>query len=85
MLSSYDFIGKYKMTVKKELLDLLSKNPKLADRMYELLLIAENKGDSLITRADDAEMAVIRQMRQLGQEMMSCWATKETDRVSKNI
>jgi hypothetical protein len=53
----------------KEFLEELEKHPGLKDSFKEILAIAANKGPELVTLADEAEMQVIKQMRQLGKEV----------------
>jgi hypothetical protein len=69
----------------KEFLEELDKHPKLKDRFKEVLSIAANNGKELVTLADEAEMQVITQMRQLGKEALQDWADNEANRVSKNV
>lgn len=46
--------------------------------------IATNSGKEFVTLADDAEMAIITQMRHLGKETLQNWANNEMVRVAKN-
>jgi gas vesicle protein len=69
----------------KEFLEKLEHHPDLKNRFKELLSIADNSGKELVTLADEAEMRVIAQMRQLGKETLQDWADSEANRVSKNV
>lgn len=69
----------------KEFLEELANHPTLKSRFKEMLMIAANKGDKLITRADDAEFAVIDQVRKAGKELLQDWADKESNRLSNNV
>lgn len=68
----------------KEFLEELNKLPDLKNRFMKVLSIATNSGKEFVTLADDAEMAVITQMRHLGKETLQNWANNEMLRVSKN-
>lgn len=69
----------------KEFLEKLEQHPELKNRFKEVLAIADNSGKELVTLADEAEMRVIAQMRQLGKETLQDWADKEVSRISKNV
>lgn len=71
--------------VSEELIKLLESNPKLAARFHEILLIAENKGSELITTGNQAELSIIKQVRELGKETLEGWANSEATRVSNNV
>jgi hypothetical protein len=68
----------------KEFFEELEKRPDLKDRFKEIISISANNGNELVTLADDAEMRVISQMRQLGKETLQNWANTEADRIAKN-
>ena len=69
----------------QEFLEKLAQHPKLKNRFKEMLAIATNSGDELITLADEAELRVIGQVRQLGQELLQDWANDESKRIAANI
>lgn len=69
----------------KEFLEKLEQHPELKSRFKEILSISSNSGKELITLADEAEMQVIAQMRELGKETLQGWANNEANRVSKNV
>ena len=69
----------------KEFLDKLEQCPELKNRFMEILTLSTNTGKELITLADEAELQVINQMRQLGTEALQNWASNEALRVSNNI
>lgn len=69
----------------KEFFEELEKHPELKNRFKEILSISANNGNELITLADDAEMQIIGQMRQLGKETLQNWAENEANRISKNM
>mgnify|MGYP001213520183 CR=1 FL=1 len=64
-------------------LQKLDKHPRLKKRFNEILGIAENSSEELIT-ADDAEMKVIEEVRKLGQEIVQEWAITQHDKAIKN-
>lgn len=66
----------------KEFLDKLKQHPELKNRFKEILSISSNSGKELITLADEAEMQVIAQMRQLGKETLQDWANTEMTRIA---
>ncbi len=66
----------------QEFLEKLAQHPKLKNRFKEMLAIATNSGDELITLADEAELRVIGQVRQLGQELLQDWANDESKRIA---
>jgi hypothetical protein len=60
----------------EEIVEQLRKHPKLRDRFASLLSVVNNsQGD--LKRADDAEDAVVEEMRRLGNEAMHIWAESE--------
>jgi hypothetical protein len=69
----------------KEFFETLEKHPNLKNRFKEVLSLANNSGNELVTLADEAEMQVISQMRQLGKETLQDWANGESSRVSNNV
>jgi len=69
----------------EEFLEKLKQHPELKNRFKEILSISSNSGKELITLADEAEMQVIAQMRQLGKETMQDWATTEAIRIALNV
>lgn len=69
----------------KEFLEELNNHPKLKERFKEMLSIAANNRGELITRADDAEYAVVDQINKAGKELLQDWASKESKRVSANV
>ena len=69
----------------KEFLEQLEQHPELKNRFKEILSISSNSGKELITLADEAEMQVIEQMRQLGKETLQNWANKEIMRIALNV
>lgn len=69
----------------KEFLEECDKHPDLKNRFKEILSLASNKGKELVTLADEAEMEVISQMRNLGKETLQNWANSEALRVSRNV
>jgi hypothetical protein len=62
-----------------QLVDKLSKYPKLIDRVERLLEIIENP-DGATTLADDAEAHVVAEMRELGKEVLEKWGQEESHR-----
>lgn len=80
------FFGDVNMVMTdQEFLKELNNHPILKARFKEMLSIAANNRGDLITRADDAEYAVIDQVRKAGQELLQDWASKESKRVSSNV
>lgn len=69
----------------KEFYEKLEKHPELRNRFKEILSIADNSGSELITRADDAELHVIGQMRKLGKETLQELASIEAGRLARNM
>lgn len=68
---------------KMSLEELLAKHPELRERIESLVdIIYDTRGE--LDRADDAEEAVIAEVRQLGREVMENWAKKkEAQKVSQ--
>jgi len=62
----------------------LAKHPALKDRIETLLAIVENQ-DGKLEKADDAEWAVLEQLRPLGQQALGEWAQKQADRKAKEM
>ena len=69
----------------QEFTEELNNYPDLKNRFKEILRTASNKGEKLITLADDAEDRVVDQMRDLGKETLENWAKSEAVRVSGNV
>ena len=65
-----------------ELLSSLNRHPLLKARLEVLLSVVEDAGDDL-AKADAAERRVIDELRQLGNEVLSAWAEKRIDQVSR--
>jgi hypothetical protein len=53
--------------------------PELKARVEALLAIVENRDGSL-EKADDAELAVVQEVRQLGQQVLGQWAQQQANR-----
>jgi hypothetical protein len=66
----------------KELLESLEKHPKLLERVEELMLIVEGEGEKEIQKADDAEEAVITNLRNFGKELLQEWGIIQEQRLS---
>jgi|WetSurMetagenome_2_1015567.scaffolds.fasta_scaffold60290_3 hypothetical protein len=62
----------------------LGKYPGLKDRMEALLAIVENR-DGRLEKADDAEEAVIQQVRLLGQRVLGEWAQQQAERKAQEM
>jgi hypothetical protein len=62
----------------------LAQHPALKERIETLLAIVENR-DGKLEKADDAEWAVIEQLRPLGQQALGEWAQKQADRKAKEM
>lgn len=62
----------------------LGQHPVLKERIETLLAIVENR-DGKLEKADDAEWAVIEQLRPLGQQALGEWAQKQADRKAKEM
>lgn len=62
----------------------LAQHPVLKERIETLLAIVENR-DGKLEKADDAEWAVIEQLRPLGQQALGEWAQKQADRKAKEM
>lgn len=64
-----------------KLVESLKKHPKLFVRVEELLKVVENAGGD-IKKAAEAELRFIEEVRQLGNEALSSWATVQAEKVS---
>lgn len=71
--------------VSQELISKLELHPKLLERMEKLLLIVDGEGTDEIKLADDAEEAVIANLREFGQELIEAWGTGQVRRVNTNF
>ena len=61
------------------LLDRLNKHPKLRSRVESLLQVVENaNGDC--EKADEAELRVIEELRQMGNESLTAWAERGVEK-----
>jgi len=61
------------------LLARLRKHPKLFARMEGLLEVVENSAGD-IKKASEAEMRVIEEVRQMGQDALQSWATGQVEK-----
>lgn len=68
--------------MKLSLEERLREHPALRARVEQLLDVAENTTGQYV-RADETELAVLAQVRQLGQELLQDWADVGAERVSR--
>lgn len=68
--------------MKLSLEERLREHPALRARVEQLLEVVEN-GSGRYVRADETELAVLAQVRQLGQELLQDWAEVGAARVSQ--
>ena len=62
----------------------LERHPELRAHLEALLTIVENRDGSL-EKADDAELAVLEQVRQLGRQALGEWAQRQADRKAEEL
>jgi hypothetical protein len=66
------------------LLERMRENPVLARRLFEMTdIVGEGLGG--IDFADDAEDVVVENIRKTGKELLSTWAQKRADFITKNV
>lgn len=66
------------------LLKHLNKHPELRSRVESMLLVvADEMGE--LQEADAAEMALIEQMRRMGQESLQAWASDQAIKAADDI
>ncbi len=66
------------------LLEHLNKHPELRSRIESMLLVvADEMGE--LQEADAAEMALIEQMRRMGQESLQAWASDQAIKAAEDI
>lgn len=68
----------------KAIVAILSKHPALEKRIAEMIEIVDVKPGEYKT-ADEAEEFVIREVKQLGQELVQEWATGQQDTVAAEV
>ena len=68
----------------RELTDKLNGYPDLRARVEGLIRIIENP-DGKTTLGDDAEQSVVDELRDLGNDVLSKWASKQSIRASAQI
>lgn len=67
-----------------EILEKLNANPELRERIGCLLLaIEDEQGD--LREADAAELRIIEEMRQMGQESLAAWAQRQVRKRSQEV
>lgn len=67
-----------------EILEKLSANPELRERIGSLLLaIEDEQGD--LREADAAELRMIEEMRQMGRESLTAWAQRQVRKTSQEV
>ena len=62
----------------------LERHPKLKEQIEGLVAIAENRDGSLEV-ADDAEWAIVQQVRQMGGQALREWAQQQADRKAAEL
>ena len=62
------------------LMEQLNRHPGLKARMESLLAVVEDAGDDLI-KADAAEQRVIEELRQMGNEVLTGWASTRAGKI----
>jgi hypothetical protein len=62
------------------LMEQLNRHPDLKARMESLLAVVEDAGDDLI-KADAAEQRVIEELRQMGNEVLTGWASTRAGKI----
>ncbi len=67
-----------------ELLEKLNANPFLRERIGTLLLAVEDESGDL-READAAEMRIIDEMRQMGQECLAAWAHRQVLKAAEEV
>lgn len=60
----------------KDLIERLNRHPHIKTRLEILLNVAENSSGEF-DRADDAEHALVEEIRKMGQELLQGWATNQ--------
>ena len=66
------------------LLEYLNKYPALRNRVESMLLtVADEQGE--LHEADAMEMALIEQMRRMGQESLQAWATEQAVKATAEV
>jgi hypothetical protein len=60
----------------EKLVQQLAEYPHLRERLMAILEIVEQEGSGACQTADEAELALIEEMRQLGQRALTEWARK---------
>jgi hypothetical protein len=63
------------------LMEQLNRHPDLKARMESLIAVVEDAGDDLI-KADAAEQRVIEELRQMGNEVLTGWASTRAGKSS---
>lgn len=67
-----------------ELLEKQNANPFLRERIGSLLLAVEDESGNL-READAAEMRIIDEMRQMGQESLAAWARHQVHKTAQEV
>jgi len=62
------------------LMEQLNRHPDLKARMESLIAVVEDAGDDLI-KADAAERRVIEELRQMGNEVLTGWASTRAGKI----
>lgn len=66
------------------LLEHLNKHPELRSRVESMLLtVADERGE--LREADAMEMALIEQMRRMGQTSLQAWATEQAVKAATDV
>ena len=68
----------------QELLEKLNTHPALRERIGHLLLAVDDETGDL-KEADAAEMRIIEEMRQMGQESLTAWAQRQVLKTTEEL
>lgn len=68
-------------TREERLLEQLRLHPELLDRFESILALSQESSDGPLRQADEIEQQLIQELRQLGNETLSSWATSAEQKV----
>ncbi len=69
----------------KRLVEQLRENPQLFERFESILALAHEEDGANVRSADEVESVLIEQLRQLGNETLSHWASSAEQKVGEEL
>ena len=83
MILKYSRAMKKSDTTSSDFMKRIEKQPALLKRFEQLLSIVENNAGDL-QKANEAEMRVIKELREMGNEVLTAWGEQQVSTLTEN-